>query len=150
MNGLWALINRLAISVARCWRNFVYNLIASHLRKPILRNFGLKLAQPSHGPLFFTDDRLIGPNRWPTPKIQMILPKSALVVSLLWSIWDQWPTTQPENQRSLVAKDWRPTTNGQRYLGQHYLEVGPTSWSSVWNWPTKIDDQRLFKQRHKR
>ena len=46
-------MSRLAISVASCCRNFVYNLIASHLRKPILRNIDLKLAQPGHGPLFF-------------------------------------------------------------------------------------------------
>ena len=45
---------RLAISVARSWRIFVYNLIASHLRKPNLRNLDFELAQPSHRELFLS------------------------------------------------------------------------------------------------
>ena len=45
---------KLAIFVARCWRIFVNNLIASHLRKPNLRNMSLRFTQPSHGDLFFT------------------------------------------------------------------------------------------------
>ena len=37
----------------------------------------------------------------------------------------------------LVGPNWQPT-------------LEPTSRSSVWNWPTKINNQRSFKQRHKR
>ena len=46
------LMYRLVISVDRCRRIFVYNLIASHLRKPSLRNFDFKLVQPVNSELF--------------------------------------------------------------------------------------------------
>ena len=39
-------MNKASISGDRFWRICVYNLIASHLRKPDLRNIGWKLTQP--------------------------------------------------------------------------------------------------------
>ena len=62
---LCSIIIRLAISVARSWRIFVYNLIASHLRKPNLRNLDFELAQPSHRELFLNNkgDLCVGTNR---------------------------------------------------------------------------------------
>ena len=75
----------------------------------------------------------------------MMLPWTASVIGLHWSIWNWWPTIQSENQRLLVAKDWRPPINDQQDLGKHHLAEGPKRWSSVWNWPTTIDDPRSFK-----
>ena len=40
------LTNKASISDERFWRTFVYNLIASHLCKPNLRNISWKLSQP--------------------------------------------------------------------------------------------------------
>ena len=39
-------VTKASISGDRFWKIFVYNLIASHLRKPNLRNIGWKLSQP--------------------------------------------------------------------------------------------------------
>ena len=93
-----SLIHRLSISVAQCWRNFVYNLIASHLRKPILRNIGLKLAQPGHGPLFFTHTHSPSLSLWLGMRVVHRItilqknphqPSSNLVLITLLSIWSQ-------------------------------------------------------------
>ena len=47
-------MNRLAISVDRFWRIFVYNFIACQLHKQNLRNLDFKLAQPVNSELCFS------------------------------------------------------------------------------------------------
>ena len=49
---MW-IIGKVSVLVERCRKLFVYNLIASHLRKPNLPNIGLILTQPVNRDLSF-------------------------------------------------------------------------------------------------
>ena len=92
------IFNRLSVSVDRCWRIFVNNLIASHLRKPNLRNTGFILTQPVNSPLFF--------NLWPCLSIQWG-SYPGLMMSMLMTIFQTQLLSRKKVACSAMLKfDW--------------------------------------------